>query len=225
MTSFVSGPTTYEQVRWAATSFRGEADVSAYADAHNPGFRDALMGQDHGAAVAQLARLLNSCGSHVSDDQVPGIAAAIQRAAPVLQSLAASALEFDDLRCATLDIIETAFENIASADGVGPSTASRILAILNPRLFVLWDSAIRDAYFPTDEPNGATYGQFLSVMRMAALAIVSDARTQHGIEDPAGRLSQELGLNPPFSLASFIDEYNCLTLTRDAARRPAATTA
>lgn len=77
MTSFVSGPTTYEQVRWAATSFRGEADDAACADAGNAEFSDALMGQDNGAAVAQLARLLNSRGSHVSNDQVPGIAAAI----------------------------------------------------------------------------------------------------------------------------------------------------
>jgi hypothetical protein len=214
MTNFVSGPTTYEQVRWAATSFRGQADDATYADARNPEFRDALMGQDNGAAVAQLARLLNSCGSHVSDDQVPGIAAAIQRAAPVLQSLAASALEFDDLRCATLDIIETAFENIASADGVGPSTASRILAILNPRFFVQWDSAIRDAYFPNDEPNGATYAQFLTVMRMAALSIAADARAQHGIDDPAVQISHDLGINPPFTLAKFIDEYNWLTLER-----------
>ena len=214
MTSFVSGPTTYEQVRWAATSFRGEADDAAYADACNPEFRDALMGQDNGAAVAKLARFLNSWGSQVSDDQVPGVAAAIQRAAPVLHPLAASALEFDDLRCATLDIIEQAYDSIAEANGVGPAAASLILSLLNPALFVMWNTAIRSAYFPNDPPNGATYAQFLTVMRMAALSIAADARAQHGIDDPAGQISDAFGINPPFTLAKFIDEYNWLTLER-----------
>jgi hypothetical protein len=49
---------------------------------------------------------------------------------------------------------------------------------------------------------------------MAALSIAADARAQHGIDDPAGRLSAELGINPPFKLAKFIDEYNWLTLAR-----------
>ena len=51
-------------------------------------------------------------------------------------------------------------------------------------------------------------------MRMAALSIAADARGQHGIDDPAGHLSNELGIDPPFSLAKFIDEYNWLTLER-----------
>ena len=75
-----------------------------------------------------------------------------------------------------------------------------------------WGEGIRKAYFPQDRPNGATYSQFLTVMRMAALSIVADARTQHRIEDPAGALSAQLGIDPPFSLAKFVDEYNWLTL-------------
>ena len=91
---------------------------------------------------------------------------------------------------------------------------------LNPQLFVVWDMAIREAYFPDDEPNGATYGQFLSVMRMAALSIASDARTTHGIDDAAGHISEALDLNPAIPLARFIDEYNWLTLTRAATAQP-----
>ena len=78
-------------------------------------------------------------------------------------------------------------------------------------------AGIRDAYFPDDKPNGATYSQFLTIMRMAALSIASDARSQHGIDDPAGTLSAELGIEPPFSLAKFIDEFNWLTLEREMA--------
>ena len=78
----------------------------------------------------------------------------------------------------------------------------------------MWNDAIRGAYFPGDPPNGATYAQFLTVMRMAALSVANDARAQHGVDDPAGQISDAFGLNPPFSLAKFIDEYNWLTVER-----------
>ena len=178
MSNYVTGPHTFEQIRWAGETYHRESVVLVNLEADDPQFT-----------------------------------AAIRDATPYLASLVASALEFDDLRCATLDIIESAFNSVA-AHGFNPDTVSRVLVALYPQLFVVWDAAIRDAYFPDDEPNGATYGQFLSVMRMAALSIVSDARTAHGIDDAAGHLSEALGLNPAIPLARFIDEYNWLTLIR-----------
>jgi hypothetical protein len=94
------------------------------------------------------------------------------------------------------------------------------LTALNPQLFVSWGAGIRNAYFPNDRANGATYAQFLTIMRMAALSVAADARSNHGIDDPAGRLSADLGINPPFSLAKFIDEYNWLTLEREMVFQP-----
>ena len=88
-----------------------------------------------------------------------------------------------------------------------------------------WGKGIREAYFPNDKSNGATYSQFLTIMRMAALSIAADARGKHGIEDPAGRLSAELSINPPFSLAKFIDEYNWITLEREMTHQPDAAVA
>ena len=184
MSNYVTGPHTFELIRWAGETYHRESVVLVNLEADDPQFT-----------------------------------AAIRDATPYLASLVASALEFDDLRCATLDIIESAFNSVA-AHGFNPDTVSRVLVALYPQLFVVWDAAIRDAYFPDDEPNGATYGQFLSVMRMAALSIVSDARTTHGIDDAAGHLSEALGLNPAIPLARFIDEYNWLTLTRAATAQP-----
>jgi hypothetical protein len=215
MTSFVSGPTTYEQVRWAATAFRRESnDDAAYFPLYTAEFRQALLERQDTTSVEQLLQFVNSWRFRISYAKAPGIAAAIAHAAPHLKPLSASALEFDDLRCATLDVIERAYDSIAEANGVGPAAASLILSLLNPALFVMWNTAIRSAYFPNDPPNGATYAQFLTVMRMAALSIAADARAQHGIDDPAGQISDALGINPPFTLAKFIDEYNWLTLAR-----------
>ena len=214
MSNYVSGPTTFEQIRWAATTFRGQSDDADYIPLGAAEFRRTLLDGPEAASVERLLRFVNRWGFRISYAKAPGIAAAIAQAAPHLRPLAASALEFDDLRCATLDITERAYDSIAEANGVGPAAASLILSLLNPALFVMWNDAIRGAYFPNDPPNGATYAQFLTVMRMAALSVANDARAQYGVDDPAGQISDALGLNPPFSLAKFIDEYNWLTVER-----------
>ena len=219
MSNYVTGPTTFEQIRWSAETFRRETnDDVDYIPLYTPEFRTLLETQDAGS-VERLLRFVNKWGFRVSYDKGPGIASAIAQAAPHLNPLSGSALEFDDLRCSTLDIIERAYDSIGTADGVGPATTSLILSLLNPALFVMWNKQIRNAYFPNDPPNGATYAQFLTIMRMAALSITADARSQHGIDDPAGRLSADLGIDPPFSLAKLIDEYNWLTLERAMAQQ------
>ena len=223
MSNYVSGPTTYEQILWSAAAFRRESnDDAAYIPLYTAEFRQALLEGQDTASVEQLLRFVNSWRFRISYAKAPGIAAAIAQAAPHLNPLSASALEFDDLRCATLDVIEQAYDSIAGANGVGPAAASLILSLLNPGLFVIWNTAIRSAYFPNDPPNGATYAQFLTVMRMAALSIAADARAQHGIDDPVGQISDALGINPPFTLAKFIDEYNWLTLERGMAYQKGA---
>ena len=214
MSNYVTGPTTYEHLRWSANAFRGQADDTLSIAARVPGFREALMGGSGDADWAALVRYVNQWGCRIPQNKTEGIAAAVAAAVPYLEPLAASALEFNDLRCSTLDVIEHAYDALMSADGVGPTGASAILTALNPQLFVSWGAGIRDGYFPNDAPNGATYSQFLTIMRMAALSVTSDARATHGIEDPAGQLSAELGIEPAFSLAKFIDEFNWLTLEK-----------
>ncbi|MXZ90658.1 MAG: hypothetical protein F4W95_12580 [Chloroflexi bacterium] len=220
MSDYTTGPNTFEQLCWSAHAFRGRDDDALSMTVITPQFGAALLEGKPDADWSSLVRYTNQWNTRISPDKAPSIAHAIATAAPYLTPLAASALEFDDLRCSTLDVIERAFDCLTAAHGVGPTAASAILTALNPQLFVSWSDGIRNAYFPDDKPNGATYSQFLTVMRMATLSIVSDARGQHGIDDPAGQLSTELGIDPPFSLAKFIDEYNWLTLERGMAQQP-----
>ena len=217
MSNYVTGPTTYEQLRWSANAFRSLADDTLGIAARAPEFRAALQQGSDNADWPALVRYVNQWDCRIPQSKTDGIASAVAAAMPYLEPLSASALEFNDLRCSTLDVIERAYDALTKADGVGPTAASAILTALNPQLFVSWGKGIREAYFPNDKPNGATYSQFLTIMRMAALSIAADARSQHGIEDPAGQLSAELSINPPFSLAKFIDEYNWLTLEREMA--------
>ncbi len=214
MSNYAMGPTTYEQLRWSAKEFRRLADNAWGVAAREPEFRAALYNGDQDAYGTTLTRCVNQWGCRIPPDKAGEIASAVAAAAPYLEPLSASALEFNDLRCSTLDVIERAFDILAEVNGVDPTAASAILTALNPQLFVPWGEGVRDAYFPGEQPTGATYSQFLTVMRMAALSISADARGQHGIDDPAGRLSLEHGIEPAFSLATFIDEYNWLTLER-----------
>ena len=221
MSDYLTGPSTFAQLRWSAHAFRAIADDSLCIAARVPEFRQERLDGWLDADWPALVRYVNQWGCRIPQSKTPGIAAAVPAAATHLAPLSASALEFDDLRCATLDTIAGAFDALTEANGVSP-TAAAILTALNPQLFVSWGSGIKDAYFPDDKPNGATYSQFLTVMRMAALSIAADARARHDINDPAGRLSSELGVNPPFSLAKFIDEYNWLTLERGLAYQSGA---
>jgi hypothetical protein len=188
--------------------------------ARAPDFRQGLLEGRDAANWSALVRYVNQWGCRIPHSKADGIAAAVSAATPYVEPLAASALEFDDLRCATLDVVERAYDCLTEADGVGPTAASALLTALNPQLFVSWGAGIRNAYFPNDRANGATYAQFLTIMRMAALSVAADARGQHGIEDAAGHLSAKAGVNPPFSLAKFIDEYNWLTLEREMVFQP-----
>ena len=214
MSNYVNGPTTFEQLRWSSQAFRSLADDALCIAARAPQFRQALHDGDDSADWPALVRYVNQWGCRMPADKADGVAVAVRAAMPYVAPLCASALEFDDLRCSTLDVVERAFDCLTVADGVGPTAASAVLTALNPQLFVSWGAGIRDAYFPNDKPNGATYAQFLTIMRMAALSVAADARSQHAIDDPAGRLSADLGIDPPFSLAKFIDEYNWITLER-----------
>ena len=225
MSNFVAGPTTYDQLRWSSQVFRSLSDDATCIAARADSFRGPILSGQADADWSALIGYVNQWGCRIPQHKSEGIAAAVHGAARLLDPMAASSLEFDDLRCSTLDVVERAFDCLTEANGVGPTGASAILTVINPQLFVSWSAGIRNAYFPTDHPNGATYSQFLTVMRMAALSIAADSRSQHGIENPAGALSAQLGIDPPFSLSKFVDEYNWVTLDRGMAFQPEAVVA
>ena len=220
MSNYVTGPTTFDQLKWSSQVFRTLSDDATCIAARAPSFREPIFSGDEHADWSALIGYVNQWGCRIPRHKHDEIAAAVREASRMLEPMAVSALEFDDLRCSTLDVFERAYDRLTEANGIGPTGASAILTVINQQLFVSWGEGIRKAYFPDDRPNGATYSQFLTVMRMAALAVVADARSAHGIDDPAGALSAQLGIDPPFSLAKFVDEYNWVTLERSMEFQP-----
>lgn len=114
--------------------------------------------------------------------------------------------------------IPPTYEVIRTAHRVGPTTTSKILHALNPALFVMWDSAIRDHYsglVGRKLVTGADYLVFLAHMQELARSVVRDfsLRHEHALAVDL-YLSEHLGLEAPVTLAKFLDEYNWVTIVR-----------
>jgi hypothetical protein len=82
----------------------------------------------------------------------------------------------------------------------------------------MWDEAIREDTRLRAADTADGYLEFLKKMRNTAKRVVEDFRVSYSDEKmgPAVFLSRKLGLHPPLSLAKFIDEYNWITVTRQA---------
>ena len=62
MSNYVSGPTTFEQIRWAATTFRGQSDDADYIPLGAAEFRRTLLDGPDAASVERLLRFVNRWG-------------------------------------------------------------------------------------------------------------------------------------------------------------------
>lgn len=239
-----AGPVAYRQLQWAAqtgpcaarpdsdTSHRADTDA-AHRKVHSPHFRAALRSGCDGAAIARLLAFLNLSDSSPGDANanadavaLPGktmaetLQASIPDAVATLRHLAdADLCDVDSDGMSDWDSIlaRRAVERLMADPGVDVILASQILALANPALFVPWDAATQQTFFPDNDPDDGfaplRYVRFVCQMADAARAIRQDARARHGIADPAAHLSAALGISPPWPLARFIAEYNRLTLT------------
>jgi hypothetical protein len=209
-------PTTYAQVRWAAEEYNnGEHGYNGYyRNVYESDFRTSLLKRCSQSDAEKLVRFLNQWKSrrppelaHVLSTSLPEI---INYLAPLIEL----ALDDEELDRSTFDTAEAAFDSLRLVQYVGPTTASKILGVLNPGFFVMWDGPIQKEYFYWEKRNGYSYQSFLKEMRNSALSIVGDARKKHGIPDPAKTISKEINQRPPFTLAKFINDYVWLTVTR-----------
>ncbi len=208
-------PTSYAQIRWAAIEYeRGEHGYNRfYRNVSDPAFRESLLFQCSECDTTKLLRFLNQWKSRLPDGLARQLSARLPKIVHYLGPLAEAALDDEELAESTFAAAEKAFGGLTSLQYVGPTTASKILGVLNPGLFVMWDGPIQKEYFNWEARNGFAYRIFLEVMRESALSIAADARSQ-GITDAAAIISAEMRQEPPFTLAKFINDYVWLTVTK-----------
>ena len=217
------GPTTYSQIEWAAKTYRardyGQRFEVAYRQVYNNEFRHALLNRCSASDIKRLLAFLNKWLSRLSYKKMtPILLESVPEAITTLRDLATSSPVDDGLDDWNSTLVSRAVDRIMADKGVGATVASKILAVVNPELFVIWDREIQKAYFPRHHPDtfgsGDRYARFLSDMSEAAKSIRQDAVDRYGSADPASHLSKTLGLTPSYTLAKFIDEYNFLTITK-----------
>ena len=213
-------PVTYDQVRWAANEYnKGDHRYNEfYRAVYEPDFPHSLLKRGsnsdvRASDVKPLLEFLNRWKSRRPHALAHPIAAAIPHVGSHLRILSDASIEASVVNDAVFDATELAFDRLTSIRDVGPTTASKILGVLHPRFFVMWDTPIQRLYFRSAKCDGRAYVIFMKEMRNSALSIVSDA-SKREIEDPAETISEEINLNPPFTLAKFVNDYVWLTVTR-----------
>jgi hypothetical protein len=84
---------------------------------------------------------------------------------------------------------------------MGDAAASKILGVLVPPLFVMWDKEIK-------KKAGLGYGEFMLRMNMLALQIRDELAPEAARADIEGYLQRQLAYPVRKPLAKYIDEYN-----------------
>lgn len=112
------------------------------------------------------------------------------------------------------------YDNLSLINGCGPTVVSKILFVLFPRLFVMWDGFIRDhlktcrQVIRTDDGDG--YVAFLRHHGgKMAKEVIDDYRATLGRTDrPEDYLSRTLYAEPKTkTLAKYLDEYGWMKIT------------
>lgn len=115
--------------------------------------------------------------------------------------------------------IRNLYVALRSIDGCGPTVVSKILFLLFPKLFLMWDWPIRDRLrkceppIPTDEGEG--YVAFLRCGGEMAKSVSDDFRDTLGQKDtPEDYLSRKLyAQGNTKTLAKYLDEYLWIKIT------------
>jgi len=224
---------TFEHLAWAAIFFgAGEPERKSYLKiVCSSGFpKRAINDPDHltfDEVKSELVKFLQTWGGMriPKKERVDRIAKDLVKAfiavAPIFRQLHACRLETLELTDNLKSEIEDTYRALRMP-GLGPTGVSKVLHVLNPALFVMWDAEIRQHYkkcgvITSDKP--AEYVKFLDHMYGLAQDVIEDA-SRLGVDDPACFLSHKLNIHPSLTLAKFIDEYNYMRFTRKATIPP-----
>jgi hypothetical protein len=231
----VENPITFEKLSWAAFLSRifgstgPDAYMSIYADTK---FRESLVFDPANVSPKEvcdklIGGFLNRWRSRFPNRQesASAVLVALQQVSPFIQATRGLRIEnvifndsikVNDNYISVSDAIELIFNTIANCYGNRTTAGAKILGVLNPDLFVMWDDSIALHYVSSCPGvfTGQGYAFFLREMQNGAHLCQDDFRSKIGHQDMASYLSDKLGLNPPLPLAKYLDEYNWITITQ-----------
>lgn len=120
-------------------------------------------------------------------------------------------------------VIEHYYTTVRNIGNRFAATAtSKLLHILQPELFVMWDKDIL-AHYKQNNPQVSDSGQgycvYLQIMQQVARQVYQSFQNAvlnppaGANQNPAVYLSIQTNYNPPKTLAKYLDEYNWVTIT------------
>ncbi len=125
------------------------------------------------------------------------------------------------------DVIAYCYDQVKNNLGsfrFGDTATSKLLHILQPELFVMWDNYILKYYNQIDQQvsgSGQGYVAYLKIMQQMAQQVIQNFHTAYlnppagANQNPANYLSTQLGYSPPKTLAKYLDEYNWVKITKN----------
>lgn len=136
---------------------------------------------------------------------------------PLIKEFELMSIETTQFDSSTVKTIKRIFENIAHCplkNRRESTDASKILHVMLPKFFVMWDTKIRKGIFGDNIKNGERYAKyFLPEMQRLVKGIVDDYAVikRCDLELAAEQISKELD---NYTLAKLIDEYNYVKYTK-----------
>jgi hypothetical protein len=231
----VESSLTFEKLSWAAFLSRifgstgPDAYLSIYADIS---FRDSLVFDPANVNPKEvcdklIGGFLNRWRSRFPNrpESASAILSAIQQVSPLIQATRTfriedvifdSSINVDGNTISVSAAMELIFDKIAHCYGNRTTAGAKMLGVLNPDLFVMWDDSIA-LHYVSGLPSvfsGQGYVYFLREMQDAALFCQKDFSEKIGHQDMALYLSNQLGLHLPLPLAKYLDEYNWITISQ-----------
>lgn len=120
--------------------------------------------------------------------------------------------------------IQYLYDQFDAIRGIGPTTA-KLLHILQPNLFVMWDDEIANHYHNyNNQINRTPEGYYYFLVKIQQFANIINQEFREALPEqnqtPANYLSHQLNIYPPKLLAKYLDEYNWVTITKGIALPP-----
>jgi len=228
---------TLDDIVWAALNYRDSGDLhtvvagdQAYVKIlKQQNFLQKLRDRPGDVRVEEirniLVKFLNRWGCRLRNyDNVAasGLQGCLVRTHPELSDLQKySIFDFSLENVEMTEEVERVFTGFwhcgsgsAAAGNFGPTATSKLLHIINPDFFPLWDESIRIAYWKEDDrivESGRGYSIFMDQLRKMAEGLRAECEGKFGTLDPARLISERLKIDPPHSILKFIDEFNWVT--------------
>lgn len=210
---------TLAKVEKAEVKYHSRGYNTSYEEVYKTCFRDKLIADPDRDAVLKLTKFVNSWSNRTRYSTLPELEAVLFQHTETNALLRDVRLEGDNMDSCSLDAVQEVFGELSSVKHFGPTGASKFLGVIQPQLCVMWDVPIRKVYGYSEK--APDYADYLVKMRKLALKVLSDAG-KRGISNPAEHISQNVGFDKPFTLATLINHYVWVNITMPLQKRNAS---